>query len=196
MLIAEDDHDYGVGPEDAQKFTITLADRLSINLSFLIPGYEDIRHHIGLEQQLPDNIDPLKYNLDDPEERRAREAFGTRVGENRWFRDPLRKDKSKGWTSGRWFFGANECTCSPAIRRWVIGYRSIRSRGKRLRPPDRHRTRSLHPARTVAGHNQSLSNPTGCERRLGPRFCRAFATTGRNQASSSGRTSDSHCAVR
>jgi uncharacterized protein (DUF2126 family)/transglutaminase-like putative cysteine protease len=105
VLIAEDNHNYGVSADDAQKFALTLTDRLSINSSFLIPGFEDIWHYIAQERRLPDNIDPLKHNLDDPEGRaKLAKLLERGLGKVAGFALPLKKDPSSSWKTGRWFF--------------------------------------------------------------------------------------------
>jgi uncharacterized protein (DUF2126 family) len=68
-LLADETVDYGHTATAAERFITTLADRLAVEASFVWPAYEDIRHFLEQERRLPVNLDPLQYNLDDPEDR-------------------------------------------------------------------------------------------------------------------------------
>ena len=68
-LIADDGWDYRHGDAEARRFSAGLAARLGVDPAHLIPGYEDAWYYLWRERQLPVNVDPLKSNLDDPEER-------------------------------------------------------------------------------------------------------------------------------
>jgi uncharacterized protein (DUF2126 family)/transglutaminase-like putative cysteine protease len=101
-LIAEDSHDYGCTVADAERFISVLASRLEIDPSFCIPGYEDVWQYLLRERRLPINVDPLKNQLDDPQERaRLARIFEQGLGKVVGFALPLRRDGSR-WTSGRW----------------------------------------------------------------------------------------------
>jgi uncharacterized protein (DUF2126 family)/transglutaminase-like putative cysteine protease len=54
----------------AAKFAKYLAAKLNLPEACLIPAYEDVVSQVQLEQRLPENIDPLKVDLKDSEERR------------------------------------------------------------------------------------------------------------------------------
>ncbi|HZN34561.1 MAG TPA: transglutaminase family protein, partial [Pirellulaceae bacterium] len=69
QLIAEDGSDYRAGPEQAQQFATTLAQKLGVDPKFAIPGHEDAWYYLWRERRLPTNVDPLESQLDDPEER-------------------------------------------------------------------------------------------------------------------------------
>jgi len=56
--------------EHATKFAERLAAELDFPKECLIPAYEDVVQQAQLEERLPENIDPLKVNLKDSEERR------------------------------------------------------------------------------------------------------------------------------
>lgn len=68
--IADDETPQGFGPEQALTFARELTRRLGVNAERLIPGYEDVYYYLWKERTLPVNVDPLKYDLKDDEERR------------------------------------------------------------------------------------------------------------------------------
>src|SRR6185312_8000950 len=69
-LVADDRLDYQHGPAQAEQFVKNLAERLGVHAENCVPGYEDAWHYLLKERQLPINVDPLKSDLSDPEERR------------------------------------------------------------------------------------------------------------------------------
>ncbi len=105
-LVAEDGRDYGYGPEDAQAFVTDLARRLAVNPVHAIPGYEDTWYYLWKERKLPTNVDPLKSNLDDAEERaRLTRIFEQGLDKIVGYTLPLRRvDSEDGprWQSGQW----------------------------------------------------------------------------------------------
>lgn len=56
--------------KEATAFADKLAETLGFPKACLIPAYEDVLAQVQLEEKLPENIDPLKVNLKDSEERR------------------------------------------------------------------------------------------------------------------------------
>ena len=106
-LFADEVCDYGHGPEEAAAFAHELADRLGVTQGHCIPGYEDAWYYLWKERRLPSNVDPLKNNLDDAEERKRlarvfEQGLGTVVG----YALPLKpSDQTEGprWISGPWF---------------------------------------------------------------------------------------------
>lgn len=56
--------------KEATAFTNKLVEVLNFPKACLIPAYEDVFAQVQLEQKLPENIDPLKIDLEDSEERR------------------------------------------------------------------------------------------------------------------------------
>ncbi|MBC7786409.1 MAG: transglutaminase family protein [Methylophilaceae bacterium] len=69
-LFSEEDINDGYTTEHATLFAERLVTELSFPSACLIPAYEDVLKQTQLEECLPDNIDPLKANLKDSEERR------------------------------------------------------------------------------------------------------------------------------
>ena len=55
---------------DALRFVCTLAQALGVDARYAIPAFEDVVHAVGIEQGLPNNIDPLALPLDAAEDRR------------------------------------------------------------------------------------------------------------------------------
>jgi uncharacterized protein (DUF2126 family)/transglutaminase-like putative cysteine protease len=69
-LIADETRDYGYGPKEAERFIHALAHRLGVAAEFVLPGYEDVVYYLWQEGALPVNVDPLKHNFKDADERR------------------------------------------------------------------------------------------------------------------------------
>ncbi len=69
-LIAEDKRNYDLTPKHAALFIKKLANYLGVNENNAMAAYEDIVYFLWEEGRLPVNIDPLKYNLKDPLERK------------------------------------------------------------------------------------------------------------------------------
>jgi uncharacterized protein (DUF2126 family) len=67
-LVADEARDYGYDHAAAQRFIITLAQRLNVDSTSVIAGYEDVWYYLWRERRLPVNVDPLKSRLKEPEE--------------------------------------------------------------------------------------------------------------------------------
>jgi len=120
-LIAEDDHPYGSTDEDARRFITALAQRLRVDASFCLPGYEDVWHHLWRERRLPLNIDPLKNNLENPLDRdRLARIFEQGLGKIVGFALPLRKGQGL-WNSAQWKFRGDRLFLIPGDS--PMGYR-------------------------------------------------------------------------
>ena len=68
-LIADETIDYGHGDAEARRFIMALADALGVDAQHVIPAYEDVWHYLWRERRLPVNVDPLKSELKNEEER-------------------------------------------------------------------------------------------------------------------------------
>ena len=105
-LIADEDRDYGFGPEHATRFARTLAERLGVESRWIVPAYEDVFHFLWKEQRLPANIDPRDAKVKDPEERaRLARVFERGLDQPVGCVLPLRRQWWQGrapWTSGAW----------------------------------------------------------------------------------------------
>lgn len=69
-LLARVDKDYGYGLEQAEQFITKLSKNLDLEEKFVLPAYEDALYFIWKEQNLPDNVDPLKSDLGSDLERK------------------------------------------------------------------------------------------------------------------------------
>ncbi len=69
-LFADMNESYSYTNEDAKKFLESLALTLKVSNENVIAAYEDPVHYIMKEAQLPVDIDPLEYDVDDASERR------------------------------------------------------------------------------------------------------------------------------
>jgi uncharacterized protein (DUF2126 family)/transglutaminase-like putative cysteine protease len=124
-LIAEGERDHGHGPTHARLFATTLAELLGVDPAHCVPGYEDVWYYLWRERRLPVNVDPLKADLDDPEERRRlarvfEQKLGTVVG----YALPLRAQRegnSVTWESGPWFIRTEHLFLIPGDS--PMGYR-------------------------------------------------------------------------
>ncbi len=105
-LVAQEGHDYGYGPDDAQAFMLELTHRLAVDPAHAIPGFEDAWYYLWKERNLPVNVDPLKNRLDDPEERkRLAQVFEQGLNRVIGYALPLQRievDEQPGWVSGAW----------------------------------------------------------------------------------------------
>ncbi|MGI4847561.1 MAG: DUF2126 domain-containing protein [Janthinobacterium lividum] len=69
-LFAREDQDDGYCAAAAERFAQALTARLGLPAASLIPAYEDVLQLAQLEERLPQNVDPLKAELKDSEQRR------------------------------------------------------------------------------------------------------------------------------
>jgi len=107
-LIAKDDVDYGVGPDDAQRFITALAEELHVDSEHVQPAYEDVWYYLWKSRRLPVNVDPLHSKLDNPEERdRLARIFEQGLDRTVGYALPLRPRTGwvgvPAWQSGPWF---------------------------------------------------------------------------------------------
>ena len=107
-LLADIQNPAGRGAGDAQRFITGLAERLGVEDRWIMPGYEDTWYHLWKERRLPSNVDPLKNNLADPEERARlarlfEQGLGTVIGYVLPLERAWRGENALGWSSGPWF---------------------------------------------------------------------------------------------
>jgi uncharacterized protein (DUF2126 family)/transglutaminase-like putative cysteine protease len=114
-LIADETKSYGFGEAQAQAFIRLLATQLGVTTRYIIPAHEDAFYYLWKERRLPINVDPLKSNLQDAEERRRlakifEQGLNTVVG----YALPLeRAPAAPGWHTGPWFLRAENCYLIP-----------------------------------------------------------------------------------
>ncbi|MCH2241439.1 MAG: transglutaminase family protein [Aquabacterium sp.] len=95
---------------DARLFMQTLTEKLGLDASFIIPGYEDVWYYLWRERRLPVNVDPFDSRLDDEMERvRLRRVFSQKLDHTVGYVLPIKRDWPVGltgprWVTGPWFF--------------------------------------------------------------------------------------------
>ena len=168
-LYADQDRNYGHGPEDSQRFISALAGRLGIDANKCIPGYEDVLYYLWREGQLPVNVDPLKSRLDSPEERaRLARLFDQGLDKVIGHVLPLRRGQSAGqrcWQSGVWVLRRQHLFLIPGDS--PLGYRlpldalpwELPESRDQVHPRDPFATRGILP--NVAELNGQLKVPAG-----------------------------------
>jgi len=108
-LIAADGPDHRATATTALAFIKNLAERLQLSVDHVVPGYEDAWYYLWKERRLPANVDPLKSNLENEEERKRLARIVERgLSQVVGYALPLRPSYSDGvttrWESGRWLF--------------------------------------------------------------------------------------------
>ncbi|OSM02023.1 DUF2126 domain-containing protein [Magnetofaba australis] len=104
--MADPSKDYGHGPAQAERFMQRLAQELGGYEANVSPAYEDPVRHVWQESLLPENVNPLEYNLKDSLDRRRLAKILTQgLDEPVGYVLPL--DWCGGdypWISGKWSF--------------------------------------------------------------------------------------------
>ncbi len=103
-FLARIDKDYGVTTEIAEDFARKLTQRAGLRDSYLVPAYEDVMYHLWREQSLPDNVDPLKFDLkDDLERKKLAKVLSQGLGDPVGYCLPLGWNYSTNhWRSSPW----------------------------------------------------------------------------------------------
>lgn len=105
-LIADEQHDYGFGADEARQFSTHLAEVLGVKADWIVPAFEDIYYYLWKEQRLPENVEPGDKRIKDPEERaRLMRVFENGLGAPTGFIMPLQRQwwqAKKRWVSGPW----------------------------------------------------------------------------------------------
>lgn len=106
-LIGDDEQNYGHDEAAASAFIHELADRLSVGIDNIQPGYEDAWYYMWKERKLPTNVDPLKSQLSDKIERdRLARIFNQGLNKVVGYALPLCRDHGPtgpSWRTGPWF---------------------------------------------------------------------------------------------
>ena len=116
-LIADEKTIHGHTADHSGKFIAALAGRLGADPKWIMPGYEDPFHHLWKERRLPTNVDALKANLKDDEERARlakilEQGLDSIVGHAL----PIQRAWQKHfpvWQSGPWFLRAERLYLAP-----------------------------------------------------------------------------------
>jgi len=106
-LIAADGPDHRATATTALAFIKNLAERLHLRADHVVPGYEDTWYYLWKERRMPANVDPLRSNLENEEERkRLAGIFERGLSQVVGYVLPIRPVYSDGvstrWESGRW----------------------------------------------------------------------------------------------
>ncbi len=91
----------------AENFIQLLATHLDVGRKHIMPGFEDAWYYLWKERRLPSNVDPLKNNLADPEERiRLARVFEQGLNHFVGYALPIERAYRGDqivWNSGPWF---------------------------------------------------------------------------------------------
>ena len=103
-FLADMNKTYPYTTKDAKKFLSTLALVLGVSDKNIIPAFEDPVYYIMKEFELPIDLDPMKYDLDDPLERKTiaqklQQGLNNEVG----YVLPLNYGRTK-WITSKWEF--------------------------------------------------------------------------------------------
>ena len=124
-LFADESRDYGHGEEQAELFARVLTERLGVDPSHCMPGYEDAWYYLWKERRLPVNVDVLENHVEDPEQRRRlSQVFDQGLDHVVGYAVPLRRELSEDgprWISGPWFLRREHMFLVPGDS--AMGYR-------------------------------------------------------------------------
>ena len=126
-LVADESVDHGHGERDAKRFITALAERLRVVSEHVLPAYEDVWYYLWKERRLPTNVDPLKSELKEEDERtRLARIFEQGLGKAVGYVLPLRRHTAvfggaAQWSSGQWVFRSEHLFLIPGDS--AIGYR-------------------------------------------------------------------------
>ncbi len=122
-LLAEESRDHGIGLAEAKRFIEKLADNLLLVPDHIRPGYEDALYYLWKEGTLPINVDPLRAESSDAEERRRLATLLSRgLGIPTGYALPLAWNETHdAWTSSSWTFRRERMNLVPGSS--AMGYR-------------------------------------------------------------------------
>jgi uncharacterized protein (DUF2126 family) len=102
-LIADESRNYGHGAKEARAYIDKVIQLIDVDPRWAIPAYEDVFYHLWKERRLPGNVDPLKSNLKDEQERaRIARIFEEGLGSVVGYALPIQVNSGR-WKSGPWF---------------------------------------------------------------------------------------------
>ena len=106
-LLADLDKPAGRTDSDADRFVRKLTQRLSIEDTWVMPGYEDTWYYLWKERRLPSNVDPKDSRLSNAEDRaRIAKVFEQGADHVVGYVLPIERglvDGSLAWVTGPWF---------------------------------------------------------------------------------------------
>ncbi|HVU37232.1 MAG TPA: transglutaminase family protein [Opitutales bacterium] len=116
---------YGFDAARALVFARHLASQLGVEDKWLMPAYEDAWYYLWKERKLPANVDPLRNDLRNPEDRkRLAKVFEDGLDAVKGYVMPLQRrfgNNGPYWLSGPWFLRQEHCFLIPGD--FPIGYR-------------------------------------------------------------------------
>ena len=117
-LLADPDKDIGnATADDASAFAGALAERLQVDPSCILPGYEDVHYYLWKENRLPANVLLEDSKLADPLEReRMVRIFSQGLASSVGCVLPIRRVLDRGrrrWQTGKWFVRGNTLFLTP-----------------------------------------------------------------------------------
>jgi uncharacterized protein (DUF2126 family)/transglutaminase-like putative cysteine protease len=125
LFAADESPNPALGSEGACRFITRLAERLRLDPSFCLPGYEDSWYYLWKERRLPANVDPFQSELKDPLERaRLARVFEEGLSHKVGFTLPLRRTgdgEDRAWQTGPWFLRSERMYLLPGDS--PMGYR-------------------------------------------------------------------------
>ena len=124
LLGSDDDEDDAIA-EDAANFARSLAIRLQVDPSRVLPAYEDIHYYLWREYRLPANVIVEDARLEDPLERaRLARVYGAGLTAPSGSVLPLRRvrrGEQRVWQTGRWLLRSDLLFLVPGDS--AIGFR-------------------------------------------------------------------------
>lgn len=133
-----------VGPEAALSVGRSIAEGIGVEPRF-ISAYEDPWPQLALEQNLPDGVDPLEADLDDPEERRRlARLLGRGLGRPAGYVLPIQYWNAR-WLTGEWKFRRDRLFLVPGDSPIGLRLPLDRLRGRVMEFPTADRTVIIAP---------------------------------------------------
>jgi uncharacterized protein (DUF2126 family)/transglutaminase-like putative cysteine protease len=187
-LVADETVDYGHGEAQARRFIMALADLLGVDPQHAIPAYEDVWHCLWRERRLPVNVDPLKSELKDEEERaRLSRIFEQGLGRVVGYVLPLHRIQKPNpgayWESGAWFLRSEHLFLIPGDS--PIGYRLPIDSLPWVAPdeyPHIYEADPFAPAPPLPPRQQYLHAPAGAVQFRGAAVAQALPKPGESAA--------------
>ncbi len=105
-LLADEGRDYGHTTARAAAFIHLLAQQLGVPTRHIQAGYEDALHYLLKEAEIPANLDPMRADLKDSQERKSlAEKLSRGLNEPVGYVLPIARDSvNHTWRSGLWEF--------------------------------------------------------------------------------------------
>ncbi len=176
QLMADEHVDYRHGDSEARAFIDRLSRILDVEPGRVLPAFEDAWYYMWRERRLPTNVDPLKSQLADEEERvRLARIFERGLDATVGYVLPLQKREIGGqerWVSGPWFLRPETLFLLPGDS--PIGYRLPLDSLPWVEPAEAH---ALYPSGSDGAGAASASTVPAWRRSTHPAARCARSTT-------------------